>query len=71
MPCPHDQLETPSLDFLAIFAPGVSRKTVATSFFELLVLKSTDYVAVQQETPFQAIQIQKTVRPARPARPPA
>lgn len=53
--------EDGTLDFLEILGSDSNRKTAATTFFELLVLKSANFIDVVQPRPFETISISKTV----------
>jgi chromatin segregation and condensation protein Rec8/ScpA/Scc1 (kleisin family) len=48
------------LEFLGMLGTDASRKTAATTFFELLVLKSTDMIEVEQPRPFGEIHLART-----------
>ena len=47
---------------LATHLPCPLLAPAATTFFELLVLKSTNYISVKQAEPFATIKIKKTAR---------
>ena len=48
------------LDFLDMLGNDSNAKTAATTFFELLVLKSNNFINVEQAEPFDTIMIEKT-----------
>eukprot|EP01051_Picozoa_sp_SAG22_P000537 SAG22_NODE_15_length_32914_cov_20.713546_11_plen_596_part_00 len=52
--------EAEPLDFLEMLNTSSSRKTAAATFFELLVLKSANYIDVVQSNPFETIAISRT-----------
>jgi chromatin segregation and condensation protein Rec8/ScpA/Scc1 (kleisin family) len=51
----------PSVQFSGV-SKGMHKKAAARGFFELLVLKSWDFIELQQREPFADIAISKTVR---------
>ena len=55
-----DKEEGPQLEFLEMLGSDASRKTAATTFFELLVLKSTNFINVSQPDPYGEIVLTKT-----------
>ena len=52
--------EEPQLEFLTMLGTDASRKVAATTFFELLVLKSTNFIDVEQANPYGEIVLTKT-----------
>lgn len=48
------------LEFLSMLGGDASRKTAATTFFELLVLKSTNMIEVEQPSPYGEISLGRT-----------
>ena len=48
------------LDFLDTLGNDSNAKTAATTFFELLVLKSNNFINVEQAEPYDTIMIEKT-----------
>ena len=58
--------EEGQLDFLEMLGDNSSRKTAASTFFELLVLKCTGVINVDQQEAFGSIMVTKTVRSQSP-----